>query len=253
MCRSGTRTKWVALAALALFAWSTTARAQVLTDDKWHFAATPYLWLTGLVGDVGVRRLQASIDQSPGDILKQLDFGFMADVRARKGPYGVGLDGIYAKLGDGRAFAVRGDTGSLDFTQHMTIISPTGGYTIGDSTWSVDFLVGMRYWNLSSSLDVTFPRLSNERSDTQQWVDATGGARVSWVPIEKLHLVAAADGGGGGSKDTWQALGSVAYDLWTKWNLGVAYRVLSVNYDRDNFLFDTRLKGFVVGATYHTW
>jgi hypothetical protein len=73
------------------------------------------------------------------------------------------------------------------------------------------------------------------------------------VPIEKLHVLAAADGGGGGSKDTWQALGSVGYDLSTKWILGLAYRVLSVNYDRDNFLFDTRLKGFVVGATYHTW
>jgi len=33
----------------------------------------------------------------------------------------------------------------------------------------------------------------------------------------------------------------------------VAYRVLGVDYDRNNFLFDTRLKGFVVGATYHTW
>jgi hypothetical protein len=73
------------------------------------------------------------------------------------------------------------------------------------------------------------------------------------MPYDKLHLIAAADGGGGGSKDTWQALGSVAYDAWSKWRLGVAYRVLAVNYDRNNFLFDTRLKGFVVGATYHTW
>jgi len=66
----------------------------------------------------------------------------------------------------------------------MTILSPTGGYTIGDSTWSVDFLVGMRYWNLSTSLDVTFPRLSNERSGSEQWVDATGGARCNWSPYE---------------------------------------------------------------------
>jgi len=253
MCRSGTRASWMACAAVALLAWSTPARAQVLTDGNRHFGVTPYVWLTGLAGDVGVRRLQSDVDLAPWEVVKHLQFGFMANAEARKGPYGLGLDGIYAKLGGAKALAVRGDTGGLDLTQHMTILSPTGGYTIGDSTWSVDFLVGMRYWNLSTSLDVDFPRLSNERSGSRQWVDATGGARASWMPYDKLHLVAAADGGGGGSKDTWQALGSVAYDAWSKWRLGLAYRVLGVNYDRNNFLFDTRLKGFVVGATYHTW
>ena len=253
MCRSGTTTRRMTYAAIALLGWSATARAQVLTDDKWHFAVTPYAWIVGLDGDVGVRRLQSTVDLAPWEIVKHLQFGFMANAQARKGPYGLGLDAIYAKLGDARARAVRGDTGGLDLTQHLTMLQPTGGYTIGDSTWSVDFLAGMRYWNLSTSLDVTFPRRSNERSGSRQWVDATGGARVRWNPYEKLHVIAAADGGGGGSKDTWQALGSVAYDFWEKWNLGVAYRVLSVNYDRNNFLFDTRFKGFVVGATYHTW
>jgi hypothetical protein len=253
MCRSGTRTRGVALIALALLGCSTAARAQVLTDDRWHFAVTPYAWITGLTGDLGVRRLQSSVDLAPWEIVKHLQFGLMANAQARKGPYGLGLDAIYAKLGGAKALAVRGDTGGLDLTQHMTILQPTGGYTIGDSTWSVDFLVGMRYWNLSTSLDVDFPRLSNERSGSRQWVDATGGARVSWVPLDRLHLTAAADGGGGGSRSTWQALGSVGYDAWSKWRLGLAYRVLSVDYDRDNFLFDTRLKGFVVGATYHTW
>jgi hypothetical protein len=253
MCRCGTSTRRGALVALAILGWSTAARAQVLSDDQWHFSATPYAWIVGLSGDLGVRRLQSSVDLAPWEIVKHLQFGFMANAQARKGPYGLGLDAIYAKLGGARALAVRGDTGGLDLTQHMTILQPTGGYTIGDSTWSVDFLLGMRYWNLSTSLDVDFPRLSNERSGSEQWVDATGGARVSWMPLDKLHLVAAADGGGGGSRDTWQALGSVGYDAWSKWRLGVAYRVLAVNYDRNNFLFDTRLKGFVVGATYHTW
>jgi hypothetical protein len=252
MCRWGRMSKW-ACGAIALIGLSSSASAQVLTSDKWHFAVTPYMWLTGLVGDVGVGRLGSTVDLSPGDILKQLQFGIMAAGEARKGPYVLGLDAIYAKLGDARAFAVRGDSGALDLTQHETIIQPTGGYTIGDSTWSVDFLVGIRYWNLSTSLDVTGTRLSNERSMTQQWVDATGGARFNWMPLEKLHFVAAADGGGGGSKDSWQAYSSLGYDVWSKWRLGLAYRVLAVDYDRNNFLFDTRTKGFVVGATYHTW
>jgi hypothetical protein len=245
--------EWVACIALALLGWSTAARAQVLTDNRWHYSATPYLWLTDLGGDVGIGRLTSDVDLRPTDVLKHLQFGFMAAGAARKGPYVVGLDGIYAKLCDARALAVRGDSGDLDLTQHMTIIQPTGGYTIGDSTWSVDFLLGMRYWNLKTALDVTGTRLSNERSMTQQWADATGGARANWMPYENFHVMASADGGGGGSKGTWQAIGSLAYDAWSNWRLGAGYRVLSVNYDRNNFLFDTRLKGFVVGATYHTW
>ncbi len=253
MCRSGTTTRQLACATILLFGWSAAARAQVLTDDQWHFGVTPYAWIVGLDGDVGVRRLQSSVSLAPWEVFKHLQFGFMANAQARKGAYGLGLDAIYAKLGDARAFAVLGDTGGLDMTLHLTTIAPSASYTIGDSAWSVDFIVGARYWNLSNNLDVTFPRLSNARSGTQQWVDATGGARVSWMPIEKLRVVALADGGGGGSRDTWQALGSLQYDAWEKWRLGAAYRVLAVNYDRNNFLFDTRLKGFRVGAPYHNW
>lgn len=253
MCRRCRKSDWVATIAFALLAWSARAPGQALSDNRWHYSATPYVWLVGLDGGVGVGRLDTDVDLRPSDVLKHLQFGFMVAGQARRNAYLVGLDAIYAKLGAARAVAVRGDSGDFDLEQHMTIIQPTGGYTIGDSTWSVDFLLGARYWNLSTSLDVTGTRLSNQRSMTQQWVDATGGARVNWMPYEKFHVIAAADGGGGGSKGTWQALGSLGYDAWSNWRLGAAYRALSVNYDRNNFLFDTRLKGFVVGATYHTW
>jgi hypothetical protein len=178
----------------------------------------------------------------------------MGRAEARKHSYVLAFDGLYAKLGASRAFAIRGDTGGLELTQRETMLQPMGGYTIGDGTWTADLLLGMRYWNLSTSLDVDRARRpSNERSMTQQWVDATGGVRLNWSPIEKLRVVAGGDGGGGGSKDTWQAYGVLNYDAWTRWSLGGGYRVLAVNYDRNDFLFDTRSKGFEVMATYRTW
>ena len=248
------RAAWLAGFTIAVSAWSADARAQqILKDNEWHYAVVPYVWIVGLDGDVGVRRLTSSVDLKPWEVYKSLQFGVMGAVEARRNQYMLALDGIYAKLGDAKALAIRGDTGGLDLTEHLTILQPAGGYTIGDSTWSVDFLLGMRYWNLSTSLDVNFPRLSNERSGTKQWLDATGGFRFHWMPIERFRVVAAGDGGGGGSKDTWQAYGSLGYDVSTRWSASLAYRVLAVNYDRDNFLFDTRLKGFVVGATYRTW
>jgi hypothetical protein len=70
------------------------------------------------------------------------------------------------------------------------------------------------------------------------------------IPYEKVRFVAGADGGGGGARDTWQLYSSLGYDAWSGWTLGFAYRVLHVNYDRDNFLFDTRTDGIMLGVTY---
>jgi hypothetical protein len=166
----------------------------------------------------------------------------------------VSADVVYASLGAAEAFAIRGETGHLSLEQRETIIQPVGGYTLDFGTWSVDFLAGMRYWNLSTTLDVDRNgQPSNERSGSRQWLDATGGFRFRWMPYEKVRFVAAADAGGGGSHDTWQAYSSLSYDFWSKWSLGLAYRALAVNYDRDAFLFDTRTKGFALGATYRTW
>jgi hypothetical protein len=251
MSRSNRVVASVVGGAVALVGWSTLANAQLDNGDRWRFAVTPYAWLSGLSGTVGVGPVISSVDLSAENVLEMLKFGIMGSAEARKGPWIVAADGIYANLGAGKVVAVRGDTGSLELTQHETIIQPVGGYTIGDATWSVDFLGGFRYWNLSATLDVDRTRRpSNERSGSRQWVDATGGFRFHWTPYEKVRFVAAADGGGGGSRDTWQAYSSLGYDVWSRWTLGFAYRVLGVNYDRSDFLFDTRTKGVALGATY---
>lgn len=240
--------------AIATIGWSASATAQVIIKNEWRYAVEPYVWAIGLDGDVGIGPVSSSVNLSPNDILNALDFGLMGRAEARKHSYVLALDGIYAKLGDSKVLAIRGDTGALELTQRITMLDPMGGYTIGDGTWTADLLLGMRYWNLSSSLDVDRTRRpSNERSMTEQWVDATGGVRLNWSPIEKLRVVAGGDGGAGGSKDTWQAYGSLNYDAWSRWSLGAGYRALAVNYDRNDFLFDTRLKGFEVVATYRTW
>lgn len=251
MRKSGRAAAWAASSAFVLALCSTTASAQLSNKPEAHYTITPYLWLTGLNGTVGVGRVESKVDLSAGDVLDMLEFGIMGSAEARKGPWMMAFDGIYAKLGAGRVVAIRGDTGAFDLTQHETIIQTMGGYTIAQETWAVDFMGGFRYWNLSTSLDVDRTRRpSNERSGSRQWVDATGGARLRWIPYEKVRFVLGGDAGGGGSRDTWQAYSTLGYDFWRKWTLGVGYRVLGVDYDHDNFVFDTRTKGFLLGATY---
>jgi hypothetical protein len=238
--------------AIALFAWSGIANAQ--SKDPWRFQITPYGWLSGLTGRVGVRRLETDVDLSVGDVLDALKFAAMATGEAHKGPWLIGFDGVYASLGDAKALVIRGDTGSVGFTQRETIVQPFAGYLFGTESFGVDALLGFRYWNLSADLDVDpvlRPSGPHEHSGSQQWVDATGGFRLHYTyPDWHLRFVGGWDGGGGGSHYTWQAYGSAGYNLSSIWTIGLGYRILGVNYDRNDVLFHTRTKGFLLGATY---
>src|SRR5689334_15881976 len=171
-------TKHIALVittAAALFTNTAGVGAQSDSTSHWRFGVTPYVWLTSLNGKVGVGPVASNVDLGVGDILDALKFGIMGSAEARKGPWVIFADGIYANLGAGQTFAFRGDTGSIDLSQSETIIQPTGGYTVGRDTWAFDLLGGFRYWHLSASLDVNRPNASRDHSGSRSWVDATGG------------------------------------------------------------------------------
>jgi len=241
----------VASSAAALLTITPIAEAQSDSTHYWRFALTPYLWLTSLGGKVGVGPVASNVDLGVGDILDMLKFGVMGNIEARKDNWVILADGIYANLGAGHTIAFRGDTGSIDLSEGETIIQPTAGYTVGRHTWAFDLLGGFRYWLLSASLDHHLANgTSRNHSGDRAWVDATGGFRFRWTPISQIRFVAAADGGGGGSQSTWQWYSSLGVEPWSQWTVGLAYRWLSVDYDHDNFLYDTDMKGFVLGATY---
>jgi hypothetical protein len=239
------------VAAVALVNSSQRAAAQLDTTHTWRFNVTPYLWLSELNGRVGIGPVAASVSLSAGDVLDMLKFGAMASAEARYGPWLVGADGIYALLGAGTVFGFRGDTGSLSLNQSQTMIQPMGGYTFGDGNWAIDILGSMRIWKLSATLDVNSnTRPPDRHSAARTWVDATPGFRFRWKPLEDARFVFYADGGLGGSQNTWQIYSSLGYDVWKGLSLGLAYRTLAIDYDRNNFLFDTNMQGIVFGLAY---
>lgn len=238
----------VVTAAGVLATASQHAGAQLDTSRTWRYNVTPYLWLTELDGRVGIGPVTSSVALSSGDVLDMLKMGAMVTVDARYGPWVGGVDGIYALLGAGRAFGILGDTGSLSLNQSITMLQPMGGYTFGEGRWAIDVLGSLRVWKLSATLDVDSKlRPSDSHSAARTWVDATPGFRVRWKPLDDVRFVFYADGGGGGSQTTWQLYSSLGYDVWKGLTVGMAYRVLDVEYDRNSFLYDTKLQGLVFG------
>jgi hypothetical protein len=249
MAMRAIRTASLAIAALASHV--TSAAAQ-FTGREWYYSITPYFWASGLDGKVGAQHVSADVNMSFGDVWDALKFGGTLYGEARVRRYVLGLDANYVSIGGARTIAFRGDTGVLSLDQKQTMIQPTVGTTVGGDWWALDFVAGLRYWQISTDLDVDRAlRPPNDRKGSRSWVDATGGARLQWIPYDAFRVILGADGGGGGSNGTWQGYVSLGADVSSWCALSVGYRGLLVNYDRDGFLYDVHMRGLTLAATLH--
>ena len=236
-------------AARAAAQWTTRGAP---ADKGWRFAVTPYLWLAGLKGEVGVGPLTSNVDLSPGDILDHLQFAASAYGEVRRQWFVGGIDALYVSVGGAKAIVFRGDTGSFNLTNRLTILQPFVGYSVGNATWTLDMLAGARYWRTKDKLSVDRANgQSREFTNTIDWWDALGGLRLTGIIIPHLRFTAGGDAGGGGAKSDWQLHGDVGYDVSSRWTVGVSYRFLSVDYSKTNFVQDVDMKGFLLAGTYH--
>ena len=219
------------------------------TPEGWQVSFTPYAWLAGIKGQVGVGGFVTDVDLGFGDILEDLDMALMGTLEARHGRWAGRLDMVYVST------LVEQDVTSptpatVDLEQDQVIAQPELGYAVLERPWGgIDALVGFRYWHVSADLNLSVsggPNTSRERS--RGWVDGTVGGRIRYQAGEKWRLYGKLDFGAGGSKFAWQGVGGAAYDLGRCCALTAAYRHLDVDYDSDGFLFDTYLTGPALGV-----
>ncbi len=229
-----------------------TPRPQDPDADKWHFAFTPYFWIAGIKGDVGVDNFDARVDASFLDENVDLNFGFMATFEARKNKFVIVTDLQYSNLGVDNA--TPGPLfGGAEADFKTFVLDPEVGYRVASNSEGsfFDVMGGIRYWHLRTDLEFT-PGILAGRSLTRSrsWVDAVGGARGRAMITPKVFVMGKFDLGGGGSKFTYQLFGGGGIQLTPKIALVGGYRHLSVNYDKDGFLFDAYLAGPVIGASF---
>lgn len=222
------------------------------SDKGWRFGVTPYLWFAGLNGDIGVGPLTSHVDLSPADILNHLDFAAMAYAEVRRQWFVGGIDAMYVSVSGAKAVVFRGDTGSFALKNQQAVAQPFIGYSVGNATWTLDILAGARYWSSKVRLNVDRPNgRSVNNSNRIDWWDAIGGLRLTGSIVPHVRFTAGSDAGGGGAKSDWQVHGDIGYDVSTRWTVGLAYRVLGVDYTKANFAEDIRQQGFLLAGTYH--
>jgi len=130
------------------------------------------------------------------------------------------------------------------------VLDPEVGYRLLDNGKGafVDVLAGIRYWHLNGHIAFRAGILSAaEASRSRSWVDGVVGLRGKAALSQRWFVTGKADLGGGGSKFTYQLFGGVGLNVGKRLALIGGYRDLSVNYDKDGFLFDMSLHGAILG------
>jgi hypothetical protein len=228
-----------------------TLTPQTPSADEWEFQLTPYIWFEGLEGDVGVGNLIASVDVKFRDIIDELNFGLMGTFEARKGKLVIATDALYVKLTDNNA--TPGPLFSnVEVELKQFMFEPKVAYrAVEQRAGTVDVFAGIRYWHMRTNLDFApniLPATSVSRS--KNWVDPIVGTRLKVNLSPKFFAFGKGDigGFGAGSDFTWELLGGVGYNINERFSLLGGYRHLSVDYQKDGFLYDLASKGFFTGV-----
>ena len=223
---------------------------QTVDQDKWQFQFSPYFWLAGLHGTGGVGNRTTNVDESFSDVFDALNFAFMGTFEARKGKFISLTDLEYVSVSDEKA--TPGPLFStVDAGFKTFIFDQEVGYRLLENSEkgaSLDVLGGARVWHVSTDFEFGAGILPATRiKGSRNWVDAVGGLRGKMALSQKLYLTGKFDLGGGGSKFTWQVFGGGGYNINPKIALIFGYRVLDVDYDKNNFVYDMNQRGPIVG------
>jgi hypothetical protein len=233
------------------------AAQQAPRADGWQFALTPYVWFSGISGDVRTRSQRdpdVSVSASFGDLLSNLDgIPFMGTAEVRNGRMGLVVDLLSMSVEQDvttRDVLFNGGKGKVTATTGTVL----GMYRAVDTPrQSLDIGAGLRPWDITTKLSLNAglaQGVSGKASGT--WADPVLALRYHLNLGSGFGLTAYGDaaGFGVGSIMSWQAIGSVDYDANHWLTLRAGFRYLSVDRKNDVQRFDISMAGPFIAATF---
>jgi hypothetical protein len=203
------------------------------------------------------------------DALRDLSFGAMLLVDARKGRFGIGMNGVFART------SPDDEIGPIDI-EATTDLAQLGigpyyravEWRYGESASGrplrliLEPWVGARLNHLRLELevkrqgpfqDIDLGRVGEHFDDSETWVDPIVGTRFAVDLAERWIIAGEADVGGvvAGSDLSWNVQGYLGYRtsvLGQPTTFAIGYRVLHVDYDHNDFKWDVTQQGPILGA-----
>jgi hypothetical protein len=241
---------WCTLAAAAVVA--PVADAQSSDSSQWHFIVEPYLMLANIHGTTGLGTLpDASVDESPSDIFKHVQFGAMLYAEAHNDRWAISSDLMYMNLAEDTPVNALITYGRVDLKQLGWELALLHRF----SPW-LEAGAGTQLNNIESDVRLSFntPRgvVSRAQGLTETWVDPMIIARATFPLAEKWTLILRTNVGGFGivSEFAWQAQLYAAYHISNGSTFSFGYRAIGDDYrtgSGDNrFVYDVITFGPVV-------
>jgi hypothetical protein len=220
------------------------------SGQGWHFSVSPYVWLPGVHGTIGVLENDASVHASFSDIFSNFSFALMGAFDPRYNRFVMPLDFMWIKLSNDKALPFDILATSAKVKVNLDVLTQKIGYRVLETErFKVDALAGVRYWHSGTTIDLESPILTNTHFyGAADWVDGVGGARIQVTLMPKLVLTIAGDAGGGGANSDYQFGGLLGWKL-KKIILQAGYRYLAVNYQPGTSILDVTISGLILGAT----
>ena len=245
----------ISLVALTLFALviaASPAAAQAPAGDSWRVTIVPYFLGAAMNGTTEVAGQEVKVDASFSDILKNLQFGAMGLVVARKGNWGVGGDAIWMALGANGEHALPGGTpisASVDVNQGAFAF-----YGLRRLGPAADLTFGGRVNVLQADVTLTGPLADRSASGSKTWFDPLVGVILHTPENGKrwhAQVYTEIGGFGVGSSFTWQVFPTFGVDLSQHISIEFGYRWLDIDYtsgeDQTLFKYDVLTQGPVLG------
>ena len=240
--------RWVAPASVIFLLAVGSAQAGEPGPGNWQAQITPYVWMSGLSGDVSATQAPPvfSVDKSFSEILENLNGAFFVTGLARKGNFVIVGDFNYVSTSETDPTPI----GPVDADIEQISGTLLAGTPLIDQPGAVLYaLGGARVWHVDATL--TASSIPARESDTWAFVDPVVALRGRLALTDAVSLTGYGDigGFGVGSDVTWQAVAAVNYALSQRLSISAGYRHLSVDYEDGGQLLDVDLSGPVLGAT----
>ena len=231
-----------------------TSVTGVSERHAWHFLVEPYLMFPSMSGTAGIGNLpDVHVCVPASAIFSHLTMGAMLYLEAHTDRFTISSDLFYASLKE----EASGTKGFI-----------SGEATLKELMWEIASLykvlpwlelgAGARVMSIQSGFELNVDSIVNSgpstysKSSTTSWVDPIIIARMKTIIGEKWILQLRADIGGFGigSQLTWQLQPDIVYRVSKLFQLGLGYRVLSIDYNKgtgdSRFLYDMDTYGPVI-------
>ncbi len=223
-------------------------------NESWGFLISPYIMFPNMKGETGVGNLpDVSVDEDPGDIFDNLQFGAMLYAEARNREWAITSDVLYMKLESEVLPQSQVIDGEAEVAQlgwelaAMRRLSPWFELGIA-ATWN----------KMDADVNIVVSALPGAPAIggglDEQWVDPSIVARAVAPIGDKWRFEARGNVGGFGvgSEMFYQLQLDFVYAMSERWQFGFGYRYIDVDYESGSgatrFVYDMSTFGPVLKA-----